>query len=137
MKRALIVVLLAVACRGGGGSGATAVTVTITHPAAGDTVVGTSVHVMLAATGIEIAPASDERHGTAHHHLFFDVDLTPPGDTIPAGVAGIRHLGRAQTEFTWDSVAPGPHRIIAMLADAWHVPLSPLAVDTVNVVVRP
>ena len=136
MKRVWVVALLVAACRGGGTS-ASAVTVSITMPADGDTVTGTSVHVMLAATGIEIAPASEERRGTAHHHLFFDVDLTPPGDTIPAGVAGIRHLGRAQTEFTWDSVPPGPHRIIAVLADSWHVPLAPLAVDTINVVVKP
>jgi hypothetical protein len=136
MKRVWVMALLVAACRGGGG-GPPAVSVTITAPANGDTITGSSVHVTLAVTGIEIAPASDERRGTAHHHLFFDVDLTPPSDTIPAGVANIRHLGRAQTEFTWDSVPPGPHRIIAMLADAWHVPLSPLAVDTVNVVVRP
>ena len=113
------------------------VTVTITSPADGDTVTGSVVHVMLAATGIEIAPASEQRAGTAHHHLFLDVDLTPAEDTIPSGVTGIRHLGRAQTEFHWDSVAPGPHRIIAVLADAWHVPLKPLAADTVNVVVTP
>jgi len=137
MKRLWIAALLVAACRGGGGSGAPAVTVTITAPADGDTITGTSVPVTLAAAGIEIAPASDERRGTAHHHLFFDVDLTAPGDTIPAGVTGIRHLGRGQTEFLWDSVPPGPHRIIAMLADAWHVPLAPLAVDTINVVVKP
>jgi uncharacterized protein DUF4399 len=137
MKRLWIAALLLAACRGGGGSGAPAVTVTITAPADGDTITGVSVPVTLAATGIEIAPASEERPGTAHHHLFFDVDLTLPGDTIPAGVAGIRHLGRGQTEFQWDSVPPGPHRIIAMLADPWHVPLAPLAVDTINVVVKP
>ena len=134
--RMSIAALLLAACRAGG-EGTPAATVTITAPASGDTITGSSVLVTLAAAGVEIAPAAEERAGTAHHHLFFDVDLTPPGDTIPAGVPNIRHLGRGQTEFTWDSVPPGPHRIIAMLADAWHVPLAPLAVDTITVVVRP
>ena len=122
--------LLASACRG-----QPAVSVAITGPMDGDTVRGTAVHVTLAASGIEIAPASEQRAGIAHHHLFLDVDPTPPGDTIPAGITGIIHLGRAQTEFHWDSVAPGPHRIIAVLADAWHLPLMPLVADTVNFVV--
>lgn len=115
--------------------GRPAVTVSITGPAEGDTVRGTAVHVTLAASGIEIAPASEQRAGIAHHHLFLDVDPTPATDTIPAGVTGIIHLGRAQTEFHWDSVAPGPHRIIAVLADAWHLPLTPLVADTVHFVV--
>ncbi|MBI1966964.1 MAG: DUF4399 domain-containing protein [Gemmatimonadetes bacterium] len=115
--------------------GKPAVTVAITSPTDGATVTGPAVDVTLTATGIELAPASEERAGTAHHHLFLDVDATPPGDTIPAGVTGIIHLGRAQTEFHWDSVPPGPHRIIAVLADAWHVPLRPLVADTVNLVV--
>jgi hypothetical protein len=33
-------------------------------------------------------------------------------------------------------IAPGPHRLIAMVGDAGHVPLQPLLVDTVNFVVR-
>ena len=115
--------------------GRPAVTVSITGPVGGDTVRGTAVHVTLAASGIEIAPASEQRAGIAHHHLFLDVDPTPPGDTIPAGVTGIIHLGRAQTSFHWDSVGLGRHRIIAVLADAWHLPLTPVVADTVNFVV--
>jgi hypothetical protein len=110
--------------------------VRIVEPANGATVTGPKVRVVLEARGVPLAPASEQRRGTAHHHLFLDVDLTPPGDTIPAGKAGIIHLGRAQTEFTFDSVAPGPHRIIAELADPWHVPLKPLAVDTVRFTVK-
>jgi hypothetical protein len=87
--------------------------------------------------GVELAPASEERPGTAHHHLFLDVDTAPLDRPIPAGVTGIVHLGRAQTEFQWDSVAPGPHRIIAVLGDSKHVPLVPLATDRVHFVVAP
>jgi hypothetical protein len=111
--------------------------VTITSPAEGDTVRGSAVHVMLAVTGVELAPAADERPGTAHHHLFLDVDATPRAEKIPSGVSGIIHLGRAQTEFHWDSVAAGPHRIIAVLADWQHVPLNGATTDTLRFVVQP
>jgi hypothetical protein len=113
------------------------VRVTIDTPAEGDTVRGSAVHVTLTASGIELAPAAEERPGTAHHHLFLDVETGPLDQKIPAGVAGIIHLGRAQTEFHWDSVAPGPHRIIAVLGDWQHVSLVPAATDTVRFVVRP
>lgn len=111
--------------------------VIIDTPANGDTVRGAAVQITLTARGVELAPAADERPGTAHHHLFLDVETGPLDRPIPAGVTGIIHLGRAQTEFHWDSVAPGPHRIIAVLGDSKHVPLVPLASDTVHFVVQP
>ena len=114
-----------------------AITVTVTSPTEGDTVSGASVLVMLGVSGIELAPAADGRAGTAHHHLYFDTDLLPEGAPIPAGVTGIVHLGKAQTEYVWEGVSPGPHRIIAVLADPGHVPLRPLVADTVNIVVVP
>ena len=110
---------------------------TIDTPAEGDTVRVIAVHVTLSAHGIELAPAADERPGTAHHHLFLDVDPTPGDQEIPAGVTGIIHLGRAQTEFHWDSVAPGSHRIIAVLGDWRHVPIATAGTDTVRFVVQP
>ena len=131
--RGIAVAFVFMAC--GGGSARPAVA--IDTPAAGDTVRGTAVHVTLTALGITLAPAADETPGTAHHHLFLDVDPGPPDQKIPAGVTGIIHLGRAQTEFHWDSVAPGSHRIIAMLADRQHVPLPGAATDTVRFVVQP
>lgn len=111
--------------------------VTIDAPAADDTVRGTEVHVSLTATGVELAPAADEKPGTAHHHLFLDVDTGPLDQKIPAGVTGIIHLGRAQPEFHWTSVSPGAHRIIAVLADWQHVPLAGAATDTVRFVLQP
>ena len=109
--------------------------VTITSPTAGDTIRGSAVHIMLDVTGVELAPVADQRPGTAHHHLFLDVDAETVKDPIPVGAPGVVHLGQAQTAFHWDSIAPGRHRIIAMLADPGHVPLMPLVVDTVTFVV--
>ena len=109
--------------------------VKIASPANGATVSG-PVKVVLQATGVEIVPATDERPGTGHHHLFVDHDLTPVDDTIPRGVTGILHLGRGQTEFVLDSLAPGPHRVIAVVANWKHIPLKPLVVDTVRFTVK-
>src|SRR5438132_11921738 len=105
--------------------------VKIVAPANGATV-SAPVKVVLEATGVEIAPATVERPGTGHHHLFVDHDLTPVDDTIPRGVTGILHLGRGQTEFVLASLKPGPPRVIAVVADWKHVPLKPPVVDTVR-----
>lgn len=112
-----------------------AVTVSITSPADGDTVVGSAVDITLGVSGIELAPVAENRPGTAHHHLYLDTDLPSAENPIPMGVTGVVHLGKAQTSFHWDSVLPGPHRIIAVLADPAHVPLKPLVADTINIVV--
>jgi hypothetical protein len=125
--------LSALAC---GGVGQTR-SVEIVEPADAALVTGPEVRVLLAARGVEIAPASDEREGTAHHHLFVDRDLTPPGDTIPSGVTGILHLGRGQTEFLLQGLGAGEHTVIAVLADRAHVPLDPPALDTVRFTVGP
>ena len=98
---------------------------------------GTSVHVVLEAQGVEIAPAAEHRAGTAHHHLFLDTDLTAPDAAVPVGVPGIVHLGKGQSEYTFEGVAPGVHRLIALLADPNHVPLKPLVADTARFTVKP
>ncbi len=110
--------------------------VDIVEPVDEATVDGPDVRIVLSAAGVEIAPASEERSGTAHHHLFIDRPLTRPSDTIPAGVTGIIHLGRGQTEFVLLGLAPGTHSVIAVLADWAHLPLDPLAIDTVRFTVQ-
>ena len=112
------------------------VAVQITSPAEGDTLTGSAVHIMLGASGIEIAPAADARPETAHHHLYLDVDFPMVETAIPSGQSGVIHLGQAQTDYHWDGVAPGPHRIIAVLAEPGHIPLRPWVTDTVNFVVK-
>ena len=111
------------------------VSVRITSPRNGATVTG-PVTIKLQATGVRIVPAMVEQAGTAHHHLFVDHDLRWLSDTIPQGSPGIIHLSRGQTQFVLDSLKPGPHRVIAVLADWRHIPLNPLVADTVTFTVK-
>ena len=123
-----VTVLVAAGCAGE----SEAPSVEILEPSDRATVPGPNVRVRLAARGVTIAPATDERPGTAHHHLFIDREVTRPGDTIPSGVSGIVHLGRGQTDFMILGLSRGSHRVIAVLADRGHVPLDPPATDTVR-----
>jgi hypothetical protein len=108
----------------------------IVSPKQNATVTGSTVQVVLQAEGVEIAPVAEHKPGTAHFHLFLDTNLTPPDSAIPAGVAGITHLGKGQSEYTLE-VAPGAHRLIVELADPAHVPLKGAATDTVRFTVKP
>jgi len=98
-------------------------------------VVGPDVHVVLETTGISIAPIAEGRMDTGHHHLFLDMDLTPLDEMIPAGVPGIVHKGDGSAEHTFEGLAPGPHRLIVLVADPAHMPIDPPAADTVHFVV--
>ena len=111
-------------------------TVTILEPATGATVTGSTVNVRLAVTGVPIVPAGDLTPGTGHHHLYLDADVTPPTQPVPTVPGSIVHMGNAASEFRFDSVQPGTHRLIAVVADGVHVPLQPWVVDTVTFTVR-
>lgn len=87
-------------------------------------------------TGATIAAVAEQRAGGAHLHLFVDVDLSPEGAPIPAGEANVIHLGGGQTEYTFDSMAVGTHRIIAVLGDNNHVRLPGQRTDTVEVMIH-
>ena len=128
-----IVVLVASTSCGGGEQAAS---VEILRPTDGAVLADANVRVVLRARGVEIAPVAAGREGTAHHHLFVNRDVTPLSDTIPAGVLGILHLGGGETEFVLEELEPGEHRVIALLADRFHVPLDPPAADTVRFTVR-
>jgi Domain of unknown function (DUF4399) len=117
------------------GTQARPATVQITSPKNGATV-SNPVTITLVATGVRIAAASDQSKGSTHHHLFVDRDLNWLSDTIPQGSPGIIHLAGGQTEFVLDSLKPGPHRVIALLARWDHVPIYPLIADTVVFTVK-
>ena len=108
----------------------------IVEPAEGATVT-LPFTIRLEATGVKVVPADGaQTPGEGHHHLFFDVSPTP-GDAVVPKSADIVHLGSGASEFTVETLTPGPHRIIAVLADGAHVPLAGVATDTLDVVVRP
>lgn len=111
-------------------------TVTITAPADGATVSGPNVTVRLSTTGVPIVPAGDMTPGTGHHHLYLDADVASTTAPVPSVPGSIVHMGNAASEYTFENVAPGPHRLIAVVADGAHVPLQPLVVDTVNFTVQ-
>lgn len=134
MSRIPMAGLLVVAACGGEAEPAT---VWFIEPTDGQEVIGSSVQVVLGVGGVEITSADIHRQGTGHHHIFVNVDVTPMGDTIPAGVPGILHLGRGQTEFLVENLQPGENRLIAVVADWAHIPLDPPAVDTVFIQVVP
>jgi hypothetical protein len=106
-------------------------TVTIAEPANGSTVTGPNVTVRLTVTGVPILPAGDLTPGTGHHHLYLDADLAPAMVPVPTVPGSIVHMGNAASEFTFEGVTPGQHRLIAVVADGVHVPLNPPVMDTV------
>lgn len=106
-------------------------TVTIVEPANSADVMGTTVNVRLTVDGFPIVVAGDMTPGTGHHHLFLDADVTPLGEPIPTVPGSIVHMGDASSTFTFENVAAGQHRLIAVVADGAHVPLQPLVADTV------
>lgn len=111
-------------------------TVTIVEPANGAEVTGTSVTVRLAVAGFPIVQAGDMTPGTGHHHLYLDADVTDITVPVPAVPGSIVHMGDGSSEFTFEEVSPGQHRLIAVVADGAHVALQPLVVDTVVFTVR-
>ncbi len=111
-------------------------TVTITQPATGSQVMGEDVPVSLQVAGFPIVPAGDMTSGTGHHHLYLNADLTGVGEPVPTVPGSIIHMGDGSSEYTFEGVAPGEHRLIAVVADGIHIPLQPWVVDTVTFTVN-
>ena len=115
--------------------------VTILTPADGDTV-GPDIRVTLGVTGLTIELANNlHEDGKGHHHLLLDTSLVAldapiPPTSAPQSPKQFVHLGTGGSEHTFTGVAPGPHRIIAVVAYGDHIPMAGTMTDTVNVVVR-
>jgi hypothetical protein len=110
--------------------------VEITAPLEGDSVTGPSVIVRLAAHGFTVVPAGDTTPNSGHHHLFLDRDVSSAVTAIPAEQGFIIHLGNGADTLVIATVAPGEHRLIAVVGDAGHVPVNAILADTVRFVVR-
>lgn len=109
--------------------------VMIAAPADGDSTAPRIV-VRLTATGVRVVPASGQRvAGEGHHHVFVDVDPSTPDSVIRTG-RGIFHLGSGVDSLVLDSLAAGPHRLIALFAGGDHVPMTGVRSDTVTFVVK-
>ncbi|MEX2467379.1 MAG: DUF4399 domain-containing protein [Gemmatimonadota bacterium] len=106
-------------------------TVSILEPADGAVVEGGTVTVRLSVDGVPIVEAGDMTLGTGHHHLYLDADLTPADQPVPTVEGSIVHMGDASADYTFENVAPGEHRLIAVVADGAHFPLQPWVVDTI------
>ena len=111
--------------------------VAILEPADGAAVTGPDVMVRLTSSDIQIIPAGEMIPGAGHHHLLLDADLADdrlaPVPTVPGSIV---HLSDGASEFTFEGVAPGQHRLIAVVSDGVHMPLYPWVVDTVTFTVR-
>lgn len=110
--------------------------VEIVSPADGATLDQGPVVVRLEAHGFAVVPAGDTTPNSGHHHLFLDRDVSAAGQPIPAEEGFIVHMGTGVSEYTFQNVAPGEHRLIAVVGDAVHVPLDPMLTDTVRFTVR-
>jgi hypothetical protein len=95
----------------------------IVAPADGATV-AQDVKLELGVKGIAVAPASENKPGTGHHHLLIDQKDLPPGDLPIPNDATHKHYGKGQTEDTIH-LEPGDHTLQLDFADALHVQFDP------------
>ena len=110
--------------------------VMITGPEEGAVFMGDQVTVELVVAGVAIAPAGALVPGTGHHHLYLDADLTDGSVPVPSVPGSIIHMGDGASEYIFEGVSPGEHRLIAVLADGVHMPLQPWVVDTIRFTVN-
>lgn len=110
--------------------------VSIVSPADGAVVEGSTVTVRLETSGVRIVLAGDTTTGTGHHHIFLNDDLSPADQPIPSVPGRIVHMGDGSSEYVFEDVEAGEHRLIAVVGDGVHVPLQPWVVDTVTFTVR-
>jgi hypothetical protein len=85
---------------------------------------GQDVLVKFSAKGIAVAPASENKPGTGHHHLLIDVKALPPLDAPIPNDATHKHYGKGQTEDTIH-LEPGDHTLQLDFADALHMQFDP------------
>lgn len=95
----------------------------IAEPRDGATV-GRDVVVKFASEGIAVAPATEDRPGTGHHHLLIDAKDLPPLDAPIPNDATHRHYGKGQKEDTI-RLEPGTHTLQLDFGDARHVQFDP------------
>ncbi len=106
--------------------------VRIVDPAAGKVADTGDVRFVIAMSGLPATSRGNGAGGDPHHHLFLDRDVTPLDEPIPFGNRDIIHLRPGQTELRVPGIDRGEHRVIVVVTDDAHVPLSPPVTDTVR-----
>ncbi len=110
--------------------------VRIVDPAAGKVVDTGDVSFVLATSGLSATSGGSGESGEPHHHLFVDRDVTPLDEPVPFGDPDIIHLRPGHTELRVPGLPHGEHRVIVLVTDEAHVPLSPPVTDTVRFSVK-
>ena len=90
----------------------------------GGATVGQDLKVEFGVKGIAIAPATENKPGTGHHHLLIDQKHLPPLDAPIPNDATRKHYGKGQTEDTIH-LEPGDHTLQLDFADAAHMQFNP------------
>lgn len=110
--------------------------VTITAPKNGADVQGSSVTVTVKVENLKLVDAGTPvKAGEGHVHLIVDKDIPKAGDVVPSS-EGYTHLGKAPYDTRALELTPGAHTITAVLADASHKVLDPVASAAVKVNVK-
>jgi len=91
-------------------------------PADGDVLSG-PVNLEFGLSGMEVAPAGDDRPDSGHHHIIIDSVLPLLSLPVPKDDNHV-HFGdgRTKTELT---LAPGEHTLQLLLGDYLHIPHDP------------
>lgn len=92
----------------------------ILEPADG-TSVGKTFTVKFGLSGMDLAPAGEDKANTGHHHLLIDQQILPDFTTSLPATEQIRHFGKAQTE-TELTLEPGKHTLQLILGNYLHIP---------------
>ena len=107
----------------------------IVEPADGATVPETFT-VKFGLSGMELAPAGEDKPNTGHHHLLIDKQELPELTTSLPATEQIRHFGKAQTE-TELTLEPGEHTLRLVLGNYLHVPHdNPVISEPIKVTVQ-
>ena len=107
----------------------------IVEPADG-AVVPETFTVKFGLSGMDLAPAGQDKPNTGHHHLLIDREELPELNASLPATEQIRHFGKAQTD-TELTLEPGEHTLRLVLGNYLHVPHdNPVISEPITVTVR-
>ena len=89
----------------------------IVTPANGE-VVSSPVKIVFGLSGMGVAPAGMDKHGTGHHHLLVDTEVPDLGTPIPSDDRYL-HFSGGETEVVIE-LEPGEHTLQLLFADYRH-----------------